>query len=230
MPARCANGACRPGEHLARLRFGERNQFGDAVHVGRGVDDQHDRAVGQQCDRCEILDDVENGSWTDDLIRQRRERKQEQGVAIVRGVRDGLAGETSRRARLVFDDDLLAEHIGSALGKQARGDVRRRPRRKPDDETDRTRRIGVLCARCAPGGEQRRRACGELQEVPARKRHRITRPGECLRCEGAPVNTSLFEIVAPPVSSAAASDFGCITAAQGELIVGARVRQKMRAG
>jgi hypothetical protein len=141
------------------------------VHVGGGIDHQNDGANGEERDRRKVLGEIKGRRRIDDLVGERRERRQKQCVAILGGAGDVLRGDARARARLVLDDDFLTHERSRALGEKAADDVGRGPRREANDEVHRPRRISVLRHGNVWKGPQHGGACRHMQKFPARKFH-----------------------------------------------------------
>ena len=89
---------------------------------------------------------------------------EENRVAIRRGGGDRLGRDVAGGAGPHLDDELLPKALPGKLPDEARGDVRRRTRRLPDDDAHRPRRIALRKARAGQrrgGGGAR----GEGQEA-----------------------------------------------------------------
>src|SRR5262245_47131806 len=84
---------------------------------------------------------------------------------------DVVGCDARARARLVFDDDLLSYKPPHAVCQQAAGHVGCRPRREPDDNVDRTRRISVLGDCNAPRHRQRGATRSQAQKLSAGRFH-----------------------------------------------------------
>src|SRR6516162_5195506 len=149
--------ADRSIEHLAWIRFGKHDEFGNAVHFACRVDHEDDGTRVQQRDWCKVLHNVESLVGIDELIRNDRHRGKEYGVTVFGGARDVCGGDARSGTRLVLDDDLLAEKRSCAFGENPPGNICRGSRREPDDDVNRTRRISVL-RQGKPGWYQCRKA------------------------------------------------------------------------
>jgi hypothetical protein len=104
---------------------GNEGSFGDAR-------DRHDIAY-----EIEVEIPVER-----DVHRVGRDWHQDR-VAVGFGLRDVFGGEVAAGARLVLDHELLAEALRQMLPGKPRNDVRRAAGWKRDDQTYRSRRIGL---------------------------------------------------------------------------------------
>ena len=156
-------------EYFTRLRLGQSNELGNVAQMTVGINHQNDGPGFEQCDRGEILDQVDRCVAIGDLIGDDRQGGEENRVAVLRGVSDIISSDARSGARFVFDDELLAEDRCCTSGKDARGDIGRCSRRETNDDMDRPRRIGILCHRNARQRDRGARA--NLKKTPATKFH-----------------------------------------------------------
>ena len=155
-----ADARCRKTQ--ARLLFGERDELVERVDAERGMDGEHDRLVRQLDDRRQCLQRVDAH-----FERVRRAGNDvcgdKDGVTVRCALGRALDSDQATASRLVFHEDMLAEHARQILTDHARRDVRRAAWRIRHDESDRSRRI--VEGRCELRGSGRRGgSCGELQE------------------------------------------------------------------
>jgi len=87
-------------------------------------------------------------------------------VTIRRRVHHRLGGDIGARARPVLNDELLAEPIRKPLTHQARESVSRAAGREADNDSHRSRRIGLRPCD-ARYGWKRRRARSQMQKSAA---------------------------------------------------------------
>ena len=161
-------------EHLARFRFGERDQLFDTVDVARGIDDQHHGALFEQSDRRKILRQIDRRIGIDDLVGDDRQGGKEHRVAVLGRVRDIFGGDARSGARLILDDDLLAEDWSAALGENASGHIGGCSRREPHNHMDRARRISVIRHGRSRRERQRGRTGRQMQKSATDKFHGVS--------------------------------------------------------
>jgi hypothetical protein len=108
---------------LARLLFGERDEFGDRTSGQRRGHNQH---VGQRNhlrDRRKIAQRVVRQVLFHDVIDGERARRHEQRVAVRRRAGRRLRADDGARAGPVVDDEGLAHRLRESLPEQARDGV-----------------------------------------------------------------------------------------------------------
>ena len=145
---------------LARLALHRLEQLGHRLVRTRrvGADDGHVRdaeeevpVLGRHVQHAERLVDAQ-------VLR----RPGGPGVAVVRRIPDALGADRARRARLVHDHDLLAEHLLEFGGGDARHLVGRAAGGPRHDQVDRLGRLPLL----GVGGEGQGQARGEGEAGP----------------------------------------------------------------
>ena len=98
------------------------------MYIGRGTYSEDNCAGGKKTDRRQILHHIKGWGGIDDFVRQRRQRKQEERIAVVRGMRDILAGNAagSRILRRGMNAPLFIRRTSERLSIHARERVCRR--------------------------------------------------------------------------------------------------------
>jgi hypothetical protein len=142
MPARAdAEGAV---VDLARLLAGERNQIVKRAHGECRIDDQRLRADAKPCDGREIVERVEGKPAVEVRIGDEgRVRRDQQRVAVGRGLGHGFGADLAGGARLVLHHHLLAQAFREPLRQRARKNVGDAARGKRHDNVNRLARIGL---------------------------------------------------------------------------------------
>ena len=130
--------ACRPVIERAWFRFGERDEFCQAVRGQARIDHQHVGCAADQRDRREILDRI---------IRQVRAEAERDSVgargcdahrvAVGRGLGDRVGAEIAARTDTILDHDLLAQPGTEPLRQNARNDIGAAACRERHDQADR---------------------------------------------------------------------------------------------
>ena len=117
------------------------------------ANNQHQRLLGQQCDRREVGDRVEERLLVEGLVVDEVSAAAEKDlIAVGRCVRDAARAGHAARARNVLDHDLAADDFAHLLREQASNHVGRPAGCIRHDHGDRPRRP-ILSARGAAGDE-----------------------------------------------------------------------------
>ena len=131
-------------------------------HARRGADDQ--RPVRQQRYRGEVLHHVIGHALVQERIDDVDRGRQQEGVAVGRGLRDRVGADRSGRAAgPVLDDEVLAQRLVELLHQDAGDAVDRSAGRERHHDGDRARGIGLGGGR---RGQQRKE-----RERERRNRH-----------------------------------------------------------
>jgi len=100
------------------------NKLGERRDAKRGMDDQGKLRGSDEPDRREVARRVIRqrlvNAWAD---RQRRDRREQDGVAVRRCARGGLRGNDGAGARAIFHDHRPLEFLLQLLRKEARENV-----------------------------------------------------------------------------------------------------------
>ena len=123
-----------------------------------GVGDQHQREAAGERDRDQVLDRIVWQVLVDEGVdHRRRDRLEDQRVAVGPRAGDRVGGDGAAGAALVLHHHLLAELVAELLGGEPRHHVDAASRRQRNDELDRPVGPGFL-----------RRAASRMQRRPAR--------------------------------------------------------------
>jgi hypothetical protein len=108
----------------ARLRLGERHQLREGLHIERRIHHQHVRSVRRDADVAEVLQRIVRQLRIQARVHAERATIGDQDrVAIGHCLGDGVGPERAIGARLVVDDDRLAERLAHLLRERARRQV-----------------------------------------------------------------------------------------------------------
>ena len=149
----------------ARVRPGVGNELGDASDR-HGRMHLHDvRHPRKAHDRCDIADEVVRKLLIERGIDGVHRADEQKRIAIRRRTNHRIGDDVGAAARLVFDDELLAEQFGKPLPENPRQDIGRAARRERHDPAHRSRRIGIRRDAWNGAGETKtgRRQSQELQ-------------------------------------------------------------------
>ena len=142
---------------LARLRFRERHEFGDAVGRHARIGDKDAGHVRDLGDRREVLLRVDRQVRKDRGIDRDRADVAEIDRVTVGGRLGGeLHADIARRAGAVVDDDLLAEEFGELRRNDPRHEIRGAARSEGNDHPHRPIRIACL-PECKSGAQRQRK-------------------------------------------------------------------------
>ena len=126
---------------LAWIGFGIGNELRNSVGRHRWIHHHHGGDAKNASDGLDVTNKVE----IERVVKRRIDciclSDPEQCVAIARCVHDRVGGDIDARTGAIFDDELLTEVFRQPLRHKPRGDVRRGPGRKADNDMNRTRRI-----------------------------------------------------------------------------------------
>jgi hypothetical protein len=147
-------------EHVAGLRLRHGDEIADALDLERGMHEQHERGLGEEPDRGQVVVELDLECLEQALVHRAAERGQHDGVAVGLGACRGLGCKIAGRAGAVLDIDLLAEDLPELLPDNAGDDVGRAARRKPAQQADRLVGIGGLRLRRKTSGAGQRSKCG----------------------------------------------------------------------
>ena len=161
---------------LAGIGFDIGDQLGNRLHRNRRIDLHHQRHAHDAGDRGDVADEIEIEILVQRGVDGIRRGHREQRVAVGRRAHHRLGADIAAGARLVFDDEGLAEPLGEPLAHQPHDDVLRAAGGKADDQVHRPRRI--VERKGATGKSRRGRGGGgELQELAAAKCHGVAPRG-----------------------------------------------------
>ena len=121
-----------------------------------GIDVRHQRRLAEQADRLEVLDRVVRQRGLQRRVGREVAYRDEQGVAVGRGLCSGGGSDHGGGARPRLHDHLLAPVLQHLLAEHAGEDVGRAARRERHDDFDRPLRIFVGGLRDGLGGGERR--------------------------------------------------------------------------
>ncbi|SPA22716.1 hypothetical protein CBM2633_B90007 [Cupriavidus taiwanensis] len=147
-------GARRRKGVLARLRPGQRNEFGDGAGRHAGIDHQHIGHRHHQGDRRKVLGAVRQLPVQAVVDGIGPDIAHHQGVAVSGRLPERLRADDAASAGAVFHHHRLAEQLAHALADQARGDIGRATRGRRHDQPDRL--VGICRRRCAGGRHEGR--------------------------------------------------------------------------
>jgi hypothetical protein len=148
---------------LARLRLRERDELLEVLRRQIGVDDIQARHLGKQRDRLEVLDRVVGQLFEDERVDRERADVAEHDRVLVVGTRDLGHRDVAGAARLVVDEDALAEQLAELGGGRAGDDLRAAAGSERHDEADRLRRPGIGRARNRRQPADDRARCDEAK-------------------------------------------------------------------
>ena len=159
---------------LARILLGVGDEFLERLERRSRIADQHLRHRGDDRDRHQVFFGVVRQlrlqRGVDGVVR----RRQQDRVAVRRRLGDGVGGDDTAGARLVFDHDRLAQIFSHLRGHHARDDVDRAAGRERQQQTDRPFRI---FGEAGPGLRQNQRERSQRQRGGLESFHRPTPPG-----------------------------------------------------
>ena len=160
---------------LAGLALGERDQLGDAFRRHRGIDQDRQRAGGDQADGGKILARIVTDIRVERGIdRERAGAAEAERVAVGLRARDLAGRDAAAGAAAILDHDLLAERRAHPVGDDARHGVVAAARRVGNDQGD---RAGRIVLRKRGRGERDRRQGKRPTGGPASgHRHAFTVP------------------------------------------------------
>ena len=130
---------------LPRPDLGVGDQFLQRLYRQRGIDDDDARFAPDQRDRREVLDRIEREARIQRCTDRIGLRGKQQRIAVGGRLGDQLAADRRARARLVLDENRLAEAPGQLLRDQTHRPVDRAARGEGHDHPHRPRRIVVRC-------------------------------------------------------------------------------------
>ena len=138
------------------------DQLGHAVDRQRGIDHQHVRHAADDRHRGEVLFTVVRQLLEEVLVGDlRRVGSEQERVPVRRGPGRELGADQAGCARLVVDDDALAETLAERARDHPQDRVRGAPGRKGQDDLDRLGRIGGLGGGVAADAQHRGKGQGE---------------------------------------------------------------------
>ena len=113
----------RPVGQLCGLLARELDEFLHGADTQRGVHDQNIRQRGEQRDRRKILDEVETEIGRDHAVDGVGDGALQQRVAVLRCMRDEIAGDVAAGPAAVLHHELLAEDSSTraAMSPEAPG-------------------------------------------------------------------------------------------------------------
>src|SRR6516162_4065600 len=131
------------GRHvdLAGIRRGVRDELGKRLSRERRMHDQDADPSMSARDRRDIAQDIEIELIVERDVPTISRSKLQEGVAIRGRSHDCLGSNIAARTRPVFDDELLTKVLRQPLTEKTCKQVRHAPRRKSNDQADRSRRI-----------------------------------------------------------------------------------------
>ena len=140
----------------AALRFGQREEFVEALDAELGVDDEQLRPADQQRHRREVAAGVVRRVAEDVRVGDETVEHRQQRVAVGRRLGHGVGADDAAGAGAIVDDYRLAEHFRELRRDRARDDVGDAARRRRHDHADRFGRVILRhCGRAGHGGERR---------------------------------------------------------------------------
>src|SRR5215467_8213145 len=174
---------------LAGVVSGIGDEFRNGPGGNGGIDDQHQGEVDETRHRRDVAEEIERQRVKQRDIDGSGCRDKEQRVAVRRSADGRLDRDVGGCARFVLNDDRLAKALRQPLGHDARHGVTSAARRKPDDPSQRPRRV-VKRERAELKHWRRNRRHGELQELTARTSHDRYLPCLATNASTARLNTS----------------------------------------
>jgi hypothetical protein len=126
---------------LARIGLGIGNEFRNRAGRHRRIHHHHRGNAKNAGNRLDVVDKVE----VERVVKRRIDGvclgDPEQRVAVRRRMHDRVGGHVGAGTGAIFDDELLPELFRQPLRHKPRGDIRRGPGRKTDNDMNRTRGI-----------------------------------------------------------------------------------------
>src|SRR3954452_5716436 len=167
--------ACRREVDLARISLGIRDEFGDRFGRKSGIDHHDLWHTIYACYRYNVAHQIEVDVLVERRIYGIIRADEKKRIAIRRRAHHGFRRYIAPRAWTVLYDKRLTQPVRKPLADQARENVDRLPRSKPDKEMYGPR--GVRLSLCnSPERGKRAGASEQMQESPTRKSHGPSSP------------------------------------------------------
>ena len=144
------------GRNLSRLCLGKCDQLLHRLRRQPCIDDQNERAGGNERDRIQIAYRIETHVLVDARQYRNGRAGAEHGVAVRLRSHDEFGADHGARTRAIVHDHLVAPNFGEAAGDRSTHQIDRPARREGIDHTHRPVRKVRLRLYAGPPAEHRR--------------------------------------------------------------------------